>query len=112
MSAKDEWAQDPSVQIMRKVFKAMETAQHELLSRLDISPNDPRIRGWREKSRTLFEHAWDVANRNGINMDEAMASVVYCLCLAKVIESEGNEVPEDIVPQGKDVEWLFKEVLQ
>lgn len=112
MNAIDEWAQDPSVQIMRKVFKEMETAQREFLRRLDISPNDPRIRRWREKSLAFFEHAWAVANRNGISMDEAMASVVYCHCLAKVIESEGNEVPQGIVPKGKDVAWLFKEVLQ
>ena len=112
MNAMDEWAQDPSVKIMRKVFKEMETAQHELLSRLDISPNDPRIRRWREKSLALFEQAWDVANHNDISMDEAMASAVYCHCLAKVIDSEGTEVPEDIVPKGKDVAWLFKEVLQ
>jgi hypothetical protein len=112
MNDRDEWGKDPSVQIMRKVFKEMETVQHELLSRLDISPYDPRIRRWREKSLALFEQAWEVANRIGISMDEAMASTVYCQCLAKVIDSEGHEVPEGIVPKGKDVAWLFKEVLQ
>jgi hypothetical protein len=112
MHAMDEWVQDPSVLIMRKVFKEMETAQHEFLRRLDISPTDPRIRRWREQSLALFEQAWEVANRNGISMDEAMASVVYCHCLAKVIDSEGHKVPEGIVPKGKDVAWLFKEVLQ
>jgi hypothetical protein len=112
VTAMDEWAQDPSVKIMRKVFKAMETAQHDLLKRLAISPYDPRIRRWREKSLALFEQAWGKANRNGISMDEAMASAVYCHCLAKVIDSEGNEVPEGIVPKGKEIAWLFKEVLQ
>jgi hypothetical protein len=112
MNDSDEWGRDPSVQIMRKVFKAMEKAQRALLSRLDISPYDLRIRKWREQSLALFEETWKVANRNGIIMDEAMASAVYCHCLAKVIDSEGHKVPEDIVPKGKDVAWLFKEVLQ
>jgi hypothetical protein len=112
MNDRDEWAQDPSVQIMRKVFKEMETAQHELLSRLAISPYDPRIRKWREKSLALFEQAWGKANQNGISMDASMAAAVYCHCLAKVIDSEGNEVPEGVVPKGKDVAWLFEEVLQ
>jgi hypothetical protein len=112
MNDKDEWGKDPSVQIMRKVFKEMETAQHELLSRLAISPSDPRIRRWREKSLALFEQAWGKANRIGISMDASMASAVYCHCLAKVIDSEGHEVPEGVVSKGKDVAWLFEEVLQ
>jgi hypothetical protein len=112
MNDSDEWGRDPSVQIMRKVFKAMEKAQHALLSRLDISPYDLRIRKWREQTLALFEEAWEVANRNGISMDEAMASAVYCHCLVKVIDSEGHKVPEGIVPKGKDVAWLFKEVPQ
>jgi hypothetical protein len=111
MNDSDEWGRDPSVQIMRKVFKAMEKAQHALLSRLDISPYDLRIRKWREQSLALFEEAWEVANRNGISMDEAMASAVYCHCLAKVIDSEGHEIPRDITPNGKEVAWLLKEVL-
>jgi hypothetical protein len=45
-------------------------------------------------------------------MDELMASAVYVHCLVKVIDSEGHKVPEGIVPKGKDVAWLLKEVLQ
>lgn len=112
MNDSDEWGKDPSVQIMRKVFKAMENAQHALLSQLDISPYDLRIRKWREKSLALFEQAWAAANRIGISMDESMASAVYVHCLVKVIDSEGHAVPRDIAPKGKDVAWLFKEVLQ
>ena len=112
MNDSDEWRKDPSVQIMRKVFKAMEKAQHTLLSQLDISPYDLRIRKWREKSLALFEQAWAAANRIGISMDESMASAVYVHCLVKVIDSEGHAVPRDIAPKGKDVAWLFKEVLQ
>ena len=112
MNDMDTWDRDPSVRFMRKVFKNMETVQHELLKRLAISPYDPRIRRWREKTRALFEKAWGVANRNGISMDEAKASAVYCHCLAKVIDTEGYDIPEGIVPELKDIAWLFKEVLQ
>jgi len=43
-------------------------------------------------------------------MDEAMASAIYVHCLAKIIGSEGNEIPEGILPEGKEVERLAKEV--
>ena len=112
MHDKDEWGKDPSVQIMRTVFNEMEKAQQTLLSQLDISPYDLRIRKWREKSLTLFEQAWGVANRIGISMDAPMASAVYVHLLAQTIASEGNEIPEGTVPEGKEIERLFKEMQQ
>jgi transcription initiation factor TFIIIB Brf1 subunit/transcription initiation factor TFIIB len=112
MHDSDEWGKDPSVRIMRTVFKEMEKAQQALLSRLDISSYDLRIRKWRETSLALFEQAWGVANRTGISMDATMASAVYVHCLAKTIGSEGNEIPEGIVPEGKEIERLLKEMLQ
>ena len=110
MNEKDEWGKDPSVQIMRTVFNAMEKAQQALLSQLDISPYDLRIRKWREKSLAQFEQAWGVANRIGISMDTTLASEVYVHVLAKVIGLDGNEIPEGIVPEGKEIERLFKEM--
>ena len=107
----DEWGRDPSVQIMRKVFKEMETAQHEFLKRLAIPPYDPRIGTWREKALALFEKAWGVANRKGIVMNEKKASVVYIHCLAKIMDAEGKEIPQGVLPDGKDIEMLFKEAL-
>jgi hypothetical protein len=112
MTAIDEWGRDPSVQLMRKVFKEMESAQHTFLRQLDISPYDLRTRRWREQTLALFERAWGAANRMGITMDEAMASAIYVHCLAKIIGSEGNEIPEGILPEGKEVERLAKEVFQ
>jgi hypothetical protein len=107
----NEWGRDPSVQIMRKVFKEMETAQHKLLRRLAIAPYDLRIRKWREKTLALFEQAWTVAKRIGISMDESMTSAVYVHLLAKTIGSEGNEIPQGILPERKELERLFKEML-
>ena len=110
MTDMDEWGKDPSVQIMRKVFKGMEKAQHELLKRLDIMPYDLRIRRWRDQALALFERAWGVANRMGITMDEHTASVVYVHCLAKIMGAERINIPAGILPEAKSVERIFKEV--
>ena len=110
MTETDEWGKDPSVQIMRKVFKRMEKAQHELLKRLDITSYDPRIRRWREQALALFERAWGVASRMGISTDEHTASLVYVHCLAKVLGAERINIPAGILPEAKSVEKIFKEV--
>ncbi|OGP55654.1 MAG: hypothetical protein A2Y65_02760 [Deltaproteobacteria bacterium RBG_13_52_11] len=110
MPDRDEWGRDPSVQGMRKVFKAMETAQQELLERLDIQPYDLRIRRWRGKALALFERAWGIANQLGIAMDTATASAVYCSLLARIMGAEGIEVPEGLVPAGEEAARLIKEV--
>jgi hypothetical protein len=106
----DEWGRDPSVQIMRKVFKEMEKAQHDLFKRLDITPYDLRIRRWRERALGLFERAWGIANRMGIIIDEHTASLVYVHCLAKVMSAERIKIPAGILPEAKSVERIFKEV--
>ncbi len=110
MTNMDEWGKDPSVQIMRRVFKGMEEVQHELLKRLDIIPYDLRIRRWRDQALTLFERAWGVASRMGITLDEHTASLVYVHCLAKVMSTERINIPPGILPESKSVERIFKEV--
>ncbi len=110
MTDMDEWGKDPSVQFMRKVFKEMEKAQHELLKRLEIKPHDLRIRRWRDQALALFERAWGVANRMGITMDEHTASLVYLHCLAKIMGTERIQVPADVMPDAKTVERILKEV--
>ena len=106
----DEWGKDPSIQIMRKVFEGMEKAQHELLKDLDIIPYDLRIRRWRGQALALFERTWDAANRMGVTMDEHTASAIYVHCLAKIIDSEGINIPAGILPEAENVERIFKEV--
>jgi hypothetical protein len=107
---RDEWGKDPSVQIMRKVFTEMEKSQHELLKRLDILPYDLRIRRWRGQALALFERAWGAANRMGITMDEQTASTVYTHCLAKIMGSEGINIPAGLLPEAKSIEIIFREV--
>jgi hypothetical protein len=106
----DQWGIDPSVQVMRKVFKGMEKAQHELLKRLDIIPYDPRMRRWRGQALALFERTWDVSNRMGVTMNEHTASAIYVHCLAKIMGSEGIDIPPGLLPQAENVERIFKEV--
>jgi hypothetical protein len=110
MTDMDESGKDPSVQIMRKVFKEMEKAQHELLKRLDIIPYDLRIKRWRGQALALFERTWDVANRMGVTMNEHMASAIYVHCLAKIMGSDGINIPAGLLPEAETVERIFKEV--
>jgi len=108
----DEWGRDPSVRAMRKVFKAMEKSLGEILERLDIAPYDQRIRGWLEKALANFEKSWVVANQMGIIMNEKIAPLVYIHCLAKVIGSDGIDIPEDLLPEEKATERLIHEVFK
>ena len=106
----DEWAQDPAVQTMRKVFKSMETSLDEILQALDISPFDFRLRVWLEKALAAFERSWGLAGQMGIRMDEKMAPAVYARCLAKVIGREGIEIPRDLLPPQKEAEVIIDKV--
>ena len=108
----DEWGRDPSVQVMRKVFKGMEKSLEEILEQLDIAPYDQRIRRWLEKALAKFETSWGVANQMGISMNENMAPAVYTHCLAKIIGSEGIEMPEGILSEEKDTARLIQEVFK
>jgi hypothetical protein len=110
MTDVDQWGKDPSLQIMRKIFKEMEKAQHELLKGLNIVPYDLRIRRWRGQALALFERAWDVANRMGVTMNEHTSSAIYVHCLAKIMGSEGINIPAGILPEAENGLRVFKEV--
>ena len=111
MTDMDEWGLDPSVRSMRKVFKDVETAQRNFLERLDISPYDLRVRRWRERTLGMFERAWGIATRTGsINMDEGTAAIIYIHCLSLIMDSDGIDVPEELLPDVKGMEVFFKEV--
>ena len=111
MGSGDEWGRDPSVQMMRKVFNRMETAQDALLNRLSVSTFDPRLRPWREKALALFEPSWGRASRLGVGMDQETAAGIYMHCLAQVIRSEGLEIPTDALPENRELDMLLKEVM-
>ena len=108
----DEWAQDPAVQTMRKVFKSMETSLDEILQALDISPFDFRLRVWLEKALAAFERSWGLAGQMGIRMDEKMAPAVYARCVVQVVGSEGIVIPRDLLPPEIEAERLMQEVFK
>jgi hypothetical protein len=77
MGSDDEWGHDPSVQVMRRLFKHMEVAQGELLEASNISPFDARLRRWREKALESFEKAWAYAAKSDFELKEDRAAALY-----------------------------------
>jgi hypothetical protein len=108
----NDWGKDPAVQGMRRVFKGMETSLGEILERLAISPYDPRIRGWLEKALVKFEQSWGVGHQMGISMNEKKAPAVYAHCLARVMGSEGVEIPKGMLSAERQTQKLVDEVFK
>jgi hypothetical protein len=98
MTIQDDWGHDPSVQSMRRIFVYMETAQKELLGRLNISPLDTRLRRWREEAQVLFERTWPLASQRGVVVSEDDTASLYLHCLARVLRLSGVEVPSEALP--------------
>ncbi len=109
--SEDEWAHDPSIQSMRRVFSLMEEAQHEFLGHLDISFLDKRLRGVREKALKLFEQAWPLLIRKGMIMSEEDGASVYLHCLARALSSAGVEVPKKWLPGDEKIMRFLKEMV-
>ena len=112
MDSGDEWGHDPSVQIMRRLFKLMEAAQGELLKASNISSFDARLRRWREKALESFEKAWAYAPTFGFELNEDSAAALYARCLARAIICEGAGVAVEILPKDEKIEMLLMRALQ
>ena len=112
MAFADEWVHDPSVQSMRQVFSSMETAQHELLEHLNISPFDQRLRHSRDQALGLFERVWPLALRKGMIMSEKEAAPLYIHCLMRALGSMGVKLPKEFRPgDEKLIRFLQQELL-
>jgi hypothetical protein len=107
MPFQDEWGHNPSVQSMRRVFSSMEEAQRELLSCLNISILDRRLRRGREQALELFEVTWSKAARRGMT-GEKDAAPLYLHCLAESLRLAGVEVPEELLPRDEKIIHLLK----
>jgi hypothetical protein len=107
--APDEWGIDPAVQMMRKVFRQMESAQGEVLKAAGISIWDPRLRRWREISLTAFERAWASATRRGVDLREDQAGALYAHCLTRTMMREGIAV-SDSRQSDETIKKLVEEV--
>jgi hypothetical protein len=105
----DEWGHDPSVQSMRRVFSFMEEAQQELLTRLNISFFDRRLRHSREQALEIFERVWSVAIRSGMVMNEKDAGPLYIHCLARALSSAGIGVPKELLPRDEKIIRFLQE---
>lgn len=111
MANKDEWSSDPSVQMMRKIFGRIETAQNELLRRLGISPLDIRLRSWRETALKSFEKSCSQANKFGITLGEKQFTSLYIHCLAHAMNNQGIEGAREAFLHDEKITMLLKEVL-
>ena len=105
----DTWGKDPSVQAMRRVFRAMEEAQRAFFEFLGISPRDPRLRSWRERARVAFDSAWSRAVRSGLTVRETEAASLYTNCLAKILEADGVALPQELRRKDRTFRKLFRE---
>jgi len=85
----------------------METSQQELLSRLNISLLDPRLRQIREHAREWFEKLWPQADREGIIEREEDTTLLYIHCLARSLKVNGISIPDKVLPDhGRIVRFL------
>jgi hypothetical protein len=100
ITKRDEWGVDSSVQRMRRLFASMELAQRGILEQLNILPLDSRLRPVREAAKELFERAWSLAARQGLNLAEEEALGIYVHCLGRALGISGIEVPEGVLTDG------------
>lgn len=101
MTIRDDWGQDPSVQVMRRVFAHMEMVQGKLLRRLSISPYDSRLRRWRKEAHQLFERAYALAAKKGAMRGEENAASIYLNCLGQALSRDGVKVPSEALSNNK-----------
>jgi hypothetical protein len=107
--ATDEFGGDPSVQMMRRLFAAVEVAQQSLLNVLGISPFDSRLRQWRKMALHLFEQNWAAAARHSSRLTEKDAGDLYAHCLARAVETRGVVVPKGSLPANDLIMRLLEE---
>lgn len=107
----DEWGRDPNVQMMRRVFRAMEEAQSRMLDEVGILPFDPRLKRWRQITLGLWEKCWGRMLQSGVQGHGEKAGSLYVHCLSRVMGREGVPVHEEVLPNDKEVKKLIMEVL-
>ena len=103
----DNFGHDPSVLAMRRIFASLEKAQGELLTGLNISRFDGRLRRVRDRSRLMFDKAWAAAAGRGLVRGEADAPVVYLHCMARRSVKWGWRSPIPSCPRAMGSRRLF-----
>ncbi|MBM4339813.1 MAG: hypothetical protein FJ110_09735 [Deltaproteobacteria bacterium] len=112
MSDVEPWDDDPSVQMMRRIFSLMEKSQRELLGALKISLFDPRLRRARDHACDLFEKTWPLAIQKKVVANESDAALLYRHCLNHALKLSGVKVPNHILPEDDQItKFLRKELV-
>ena len=112
MAERDEWGADPQVRYLRRAFALIEKAQADLLHRLNVGPDDYRLRRVREATLKLFEQGGMLAGRAGITESEEDIAVLYIYCLARILTANRIPVAQDLLPAHEKVARFMKEVLK
>ncbi len=107
----DEFGHDPSVQRTRKIFSSMEKTQWELLEKLKISPFDDRLRSIRKKALDLFGKSFPIAISKGMDLNEDASAGLYAFCLAQSLKPVGIDVPDNFLPDNKQLETIVMETI-
>jgi hypothetical protein len=88
----DDWGRDPQVRAMRRVFALMETLQTRLFEKVQISPFDERLGGWRRAALRMFEQEWAEAAGRGVPLGEEGGAKIYLDCVVRVMTKDGVDV--------------------
>ena len=107
----DEFGHDPSVQRMRKIFLSMEKVQWDMLEKLKISTFDDRLRNIRKTALDLFGKSFPIAASKGMELDEKESAMLYAFCLAQSLKPVGIDVPDNFLPDNKQLETVVVEAL-
>lgn len=111
MIGNGDWGSDPTVLMMRRVFREMEMAQWAFLSRLGISALDQRLPNWRRSARVLFEKTWAEADRTGLSITDESAGSIYLHCLANRMVRDGVDIPDGTLPNDPEIEKAVRKVI-
>ena len=108
----DQFARDPQVRYLRRVFAGMERKQSELLERIGVVPTDYRLKRIREAALKHFEKAWMLAGRRGVVESEDEISDLYIVCLARILTGNRIAVPGEFLPSNTRINDVVKEVFK
>lgn len=112
MPLRDEWGNDPTVQMMRRIFSLMEKAQAEMMEHLTVSPFDPKLRRVRSRARDFFEETWPIAIQKEIVSNDQETILLYLSCLRHALKLNGFNIPYPIPPKDERMERFLKETLR
>lgn len=108
----DQFARDPQVRYLRRVFARMEQKQSELLERIGVVQTDYRLKRVREATLKHFEKAWMLASRKGVVETEDEIGDLYVLCLARILSGNRISVPGELLPSNAKINDVVAEVFK